>query len=80
MFATTWNNKPRKLSFVFELDLADYNTATNSHDDIYVLIGSDYYWDVITGHVIQESSGLTSSQQQVWLVGLGTSTKYQEWG
>jgi hypothetical protein len=45
-----------------------------------VLIGSDYYWDVITGHVIRESSGLASSQQQVWLVGLGTSTKYQEWG
>ena len=55
-----------------ELDLADYNTATNNHDDIDVLIGSDYYWDVITGHVIQESNGLVAvSSKFGWLV-LGT--------
>ena len=52
-----------------ELDLADYNTATNSHDDIDVLIGSDYYWDVITGHVIRESNGLAAvSSKFGWLV------------
>ena len=52
-----------------ELDLAAYNTATNSHDDIDVLIGSDYYWDVITGHVIQESNGLAAvSSKFGWLV------------
>jgi hypothetical protein len=51
-----------------ELDLADYNTATNSHDDIDVLIGSDYYWDVITGHVIRESNGLAAVRKFGWLV------------
>ena len=52
-----------------ELDLADYNTASNSNDDIDVLIGSDYYWDVITGHVIRESNGLAAvSSKFGWLV------------
>ena len=52
-----------------ELDLADYNTASNSNDDIDVLIGSDCYWDVITGHVIRESNGLAAvSSKFGWLV------------
>ncbi len=51
------------------LDLADYNDETNDQEDIDVLIGSDYYWDVVTGNVVRESRGLAAvSSKFGWLV------------
>ena len=37
-----------------ELDLADNNTDVEDCSDIDVLIGSDYYWEVVTGNVVRD--------------------------
>ena len=41
------------------LDLADY-AAEDSTLHVDVLIGSDYYWDLVTGNICRGDSGLTA--------------------
>ena len=52
-----------------KLDLADNNTDVEDCNDIDVLIGSDYYWEVATGNVVREIGGLAAvSSKFGWLV------------
>ena len=44
-----------------ELDLADFFEGQGSqHDTIDVLIGSDYYWNIVTGETTRGDSGLVA--------------------
>jgi hypothetical protein len=39
------------------LDLVDSSLAKNSHDEIDILIGSDYYYDIIIGEIVRGEGG-----------------------
>ena len=50
------------------LELADDNTLDHNSDFIDVLIGSNYYWDIVTGSIIKESDGpVAMSSNFGWL-------------
>jgi hypothetical protein len=42
-----------------ELDLADVSES-NTHDSIDILVGSDYYWNFVTGEALRGDSGPTA--------------------
>ena len=54
------------------LELADNFDNTESSD---VLIGSDYYWDFVSGDSIKGDQGSDCSLQQIWMVVLRTNTQ-----
>ena len=54
------------------LELADNFDNTESSD---VLIGSDYYWDFVSGDSIKGYQGSDCSLQQIWMVVLRTNTQ-----
>ena len=43
-----------------ELDLADLPESSNTQDSIDILVGSDYYWDFVTGEALHGDSGPTA--------------------
>ena len=43
-----------------ELDLADLPESSNTQDSIDILVGSDYYWDFVTGEALHRDSGPTA--------------------
>ena len=49
------------------VQLADVNVAEGNHSNIDILIGSDYYFDVVTGEIIRGVSGPGRRKQQVWM-------------
>ena len=52
-----------------ELDLADSSLSENGHDEIDILIGSDYYYDVVIGEVVRGESGpVAVSSKFGWVV------------
>ena len=57
-------------SHLIDLDVADYISGNmDSQDNIDVLIGSDYYWDIITGEVARGDDKLVAvSSKFGWLV------------
>ena len=56
-------------SLLQELDLADYVSDCESCENIDVLIGSDYYWDVVTGVILCGDSKLVVVRSKFgWLV------------
>ena len=53
---------------LYNLELADFNEDTDS-ETIDVLIGSDYYWDLIIGDVIRGDSGpVALSSKLGWII------------
>ena len=46
-----------KYPHLMGLDLADSSLAENSHDEIDILIGSDYYYDIVIGEILREEGG-----------------------
>ena len=51
------------------LELADHFSGCNENDPIDVLIGSDYYWDIVTGPIIRQNSGPTALESKFgWLL------------
>ena len=52
-----------------ELELADHHNATSnqSHND--VLVGSDFYWSLVTGEIIHTEGGLIAACSTLgWLI------------
>ena len=59
-----------------ELDLADASTSEHSSDNIDMLIGSDYYWDIVIGDLKRSGNGpITVNSKFGWL--LSGPVKYQ---
>ncbi|KAK3754303.1 hypothetical protein QZH41_006636 [Actinostola sp. cb2023] len=52
------------------LELADYDYAgTNESDAIDILIGSDHYWDIVTGDIARGDNGPTAISSELgWLL------------
>ena len=51
-----------------ELDLADYSRES-SHNTIDVLVGSDFYWALVTGEIIKMDNGLVAISSKLgWLL------------
>ena len=46
----------RKYPTLSELDLADYSKES-SHNTIDVLVGSDFYWTLVTGEIVKTNKG-----------------------
>ena len=59
--------KPHQFVKLAELDLADY-PRTDSNDSIDVLIGSDYYWDIVSGDVIRGGGPTAVHSRLGWLL------------
>jgi hypothetical protein len=58
-----------KYAHLKELDLADSSLSENGHDEIDILIGSDYYYDVVIGEVVRGESGpVAVSSKFGWVV------------
>ena len=56
-----------KYPHLTDLDLAD--SPANEHDSIDILIGSDYYWDIVTGESIRGEFGPTAINSKFgWLL------------
>ena len=57
-----------KLPKLQDLNLADYSSST-SHDVIDILVGSDYYWSIVTGEVMKTETGLVAVNSKLgWLL------------
>ena len=57
-----------KLPKLQDLNLADYSSST-SHDVIDILVGSDYYWSIVTGEVMKTEMGLVAVNSKLgWLL------------
>lgn len=48
-----------QLTRLHDFELADYDPSDSS-GRVDVLIGSDHYWEVVTGDVVREASGLVT--------------------
>lgn len=51
------------------LELADFGDDVDDSNTIDILIGSDYYWDIVTGDVVKGESGPTAVSSKLgWLL------------
>ena len=60
------------------LQLADTTSAEIGQQNIDVLIGSDYYFDVVSGHVIRGSSGPTAVSSLFGWISVSGPTSAEE--
>ena len=59
------------------LELADFDSCDASNDNIDILVGADYYWDIVSGEIIQWEKGPTAVTSKLgWLLS-GRSTESQ---
>ena len=64
-----------KYPHLTDLDLAD--SPANDHDSVDILIGSDYYWDIVTGESIRGEFGPTAINSKFgWLLSGPTGEQY----
>jgi len=49
--------QPRQYLHLQELDLADTNASNHLSEKVDMLVGSDFYWDVITGDIKRGNEG-----------------------
>ncbi|XP_065909767.1 uncharacterized protein [Dysidea avara] len=61
--------QPQQYSHLQELDLADTSASKHSSDKVDMLIGSDFYWDIVTGDIKRGNEGPTAvSSKFGWLL------------
>ena len=58
---------PHLFEKLTKLDLADY-PCTEGNDTIDVLIGSDYYWDIVSGEIIRGDGPTAVNSKLGWLL------------
>ena len=63
--------------YLLELDLANSSLSGNKLD-IYILIGSDYYWMLVTGRVLRDKDGPTAIHSRLgWILSGPTDVSSQ---
>ena len=62
-FPTIRSSLPSRVDLSKKLDLADFSKSS-SHDVIDVLVGSDYYWSIVTGKNCKDRDRFDCHEQQ----------------